>query len=344
MPLKVKIFEGNMQDCQTVKQQIIELKEEFNTKEIIFVGDRGMRIRYNLENMKDYQKEGVKYITGLTTDEIRELVKNEIIQLSLFQKELVEIEDKDKRYILCHNPKLAEEKRRSREQKKEKFELEMLAIQRVYENKQFQITENKEKVKNDKNKKLKLSLTEKEIDSWKYRIRKAQEKYGMQKVYTVTVTEEEFKIEYDLMYYRKLEEYDGKYVFETTVSKEKLNKEQVRETYKKLQSIEHAFRVQKSELEMRPIFHRRAKQTRGHILIGMFAYSVVHELEKRIYPWLKEQSKLSFRDIQEELKDIKLCTLLFGKGIHKQAKITKLNDNQKKILELLGIKESILFS
>jgi len=74
----------------------------------------------------------------------------------------------------------------------------------------------------------------------------------------------------------------------------------------------------------------------------MFAYCVVHELEKRIYPWLREQSKLSFKDIQAELKDIKLCTLSFGRGIHKEVKITKLNESQKKILELLGIKESIL--
>jgi len=221
MPLKVKVFEGNMNDFQTVEQQIAELKEEFNTKEIIFVGDRGMRIRYNLENMQDHEKQGVKYITGLTTDEIKELVSNEIIQLNLFQKELVEVESENKRYILCSNPKLAEEKKENRKQKKEKFELEIVKIQQVYESKKNQIAENKEKMREDKSKKnLKTELTKKEIDSWKYRIRKAQEKYGMQKIYTISLTEEEFKIEYDLAYYKKLEEYDGKYVFETTVSKD----------------------------------------------------------------------------------------------------------------------------
>ena len=129
-PLKVEVFEGNMLDFKTVENQINKIKNDFNVDEIIFVGDRGMRIRYNLENMTEDTKSGVKYISGLTTDEIKKLEKDEIIQLSFFDKELVEVENGNKRYILCVNPILEQEKKEKRAKRKLKFEAELAALQK----------------------------------------------------------------------------------------------------------------------------------------------------------------------------------------------------------------------
>ena len=69
----------------------------------------------------------------------------------------------------------------------------------------------------------------------------------MQKVFKVTINRKKFSIDYDAAYYDSLSKYDGKYVFETTVSKETLNKEKVRETYKRLQLVEHAFKDIKTD-------------------------------------------------------------------------------------------------
>lgn len=347
-PLKVEVFHGNLLDYKTVQKQIQDLKENFGANDIIFVGDRGMRIRYNLEEMATADKAGVKYISGLTTDEIRNLVNEDTIQLSLFGKELMEIEKDDKRYILCINPALAQEKQERRTFQKMKFETELAAIQRSYEKEKNRCVLNCQRlVKGSKNKNLKMSLTEKEIDAWKYRIRKFQVKYKMQNVYTVTLTNENITINYDAAHYEKLNSYDGKYVFETTVSKDKLNKEEVRDTYKRLQLIEHAFKISKTDkLDARPVFHRRAKQTRAHVFICMFAYAVIFEMENRLYPWLKEmkktKDKLSYKDAMGELNNIKICILSFGKSTHQEIKITELSDRQKQIFKLLEIKESIL--
>ncbi|ETR65664.1 MAG: hypothetical protein OMM_13903, partial [Candidatus Magnetoglobus multicellularis str. Araruama] len=91
----------------------------------------------------------------------------------------------------------------------------------------------------------------------------------MQNTYKVTITQDKFNIEYDAAYYEKSSQYDGKYVFETTVSKEILTTNDVRDTYKKLQEVEHAFRDMKTDkLQTRPIYHRLAAQTRGHILLA----------------------------------------------------------------------------
>jgi len=40
--LKIEVFEGNVNDDKTVLDQVAHLKDMFNAKNIIFVGDRGM--------------------------------------------------------------------------------------------------------------------------------------------------------------------------------------------------------------------------------------------------------------------------------------------------------------
>jgi len=46
-PLSIQVFEENETDHTTVIKQIQKIKQEFGAKNIVFVGDRGMRIRYN---------------------------------------------------------------------------------------------------------------------------------------------------------------------------------------------------------------------------------------------------------------------------------------------------------
>jgi hypothetical protein len=50
-PLKIEVFEGNMLDYKTINKQLNDLKEQFGAETIILVGDRGMRIRLNLEEV-----------------------------------------------------------------------------------------------------------------------------------------------------------------------------------------------------------------------------------------------------------------------------------------------------
>ena len=92
-PLKIQVFEGNINDYKTVNEQLKTLKDLFDAEEIILVGDRGMRIRLNLEELNDDDKDKISYISALSNSEIRRLINDNIIQLELFSKELVEIQD-----------------------------------------------------------------------------------------------------------------------------------------------------------------------------------------------------------------------------------------------------------
>jgi len=60
-PLKIQVFEGNTNDHKTVNEQILSIKKSFGAKNMILVGDRGMRIRLNLEELTEEEKQGVSY-------------------------------------------------------------------------------------------------------------------------------------------------------------------------------------------------------------------------------------------------------------------------------------------
>lgn len=68
----------------------------------------------------------------------------------------------------------------------------------------------------------------------------------MSKFYTSTISNDEFIIDYDLQKYQEEKTLDSKYVIESTVIKEDMDTKQVREKYKELQNVEHAFRLLKS--------------------------------------------------------------------------------------------------
>src|SRR5690606_34672147 len=62
----------------------------------------------------------------------------------------------------------------------------------------------------------------------------------------------------------------------------KLNKNQIIENYQHLWQIEKAFRVSKTDLKVRPIYHRLQKRIEAHICISFVAYKVYKELERQL--------------------------------------------------------------
>ncbi|MDD2387919.1 MAG: IS1634 family transposase [Bacteroidales bacterium] len=324
-PLKIQVFEGNEIDCKTVNEQLRDIKEQFGAEYIILVGDRGMRIRLNLEELTESEKQNISYISALSSSEIRALINDKVIQLELFSKDLVEIEDGGIRYILCNNPILQTEKNQTREALKSRFEQEMSSIKKSWDKRHEQNLENIKKIqKGHKNNKLVTAFTEKKLDNYKYRVTKFLKQYKMSNFYTIIISNDIFKIDYDLQKYQEAKSLDGKYVIESTVKKENMGTKQVREKYKELQNVEHAFRDMKTDkLNIRPIFHINEAQTRGHVFVCMFSYAIVKELEMVIYPWLKKYNKennckLSYHDITDELNNIKVSELAIG---HKLKKI-----------------------
>lgn len=342
-PLKVEVFRGNLNDQKTVVEQLTALKKEFGAEHLIFVGDRGMKIKYNLDSMEDDEKTGIDYITGLERSEIEQLINDDVIQLSLFRKELAEIIHPQGRYVLSVNPKLAERDQKFLLNKQIDSDLELSEIKQSWEKRKNQNLENIQKLKaGHKNKKLVTEFKQKKLDGYIVRCAIMLKKNKTKKYYTISVTNEEFKIDFDREKFNKAILLSGKYVISTSIEAKQMDKKDVRENYRNLHHVEHAFRDFKSDnIQIRPVYHRNEAQTRGHVLISMFSYAIVKEMENKIFPFLKLYNKqkkrqLAYDDVMEELKDIKMCILDIPKTTQ-VIKFTELNKFQSEILKLFGM-------
>lgn len=155
-------FEGNINDHLTVLNQIKSIKEEFNTEQVIFVGDRGMKIRYNLEELNEADRKGIHYITGLTGQEIESLLSNGVIQLKLFSNNLAEVEYEGERFVLSVNAELQEKGLTYLKTIRGIIDEEMSEVKASWEKRRRQNIENAIKLQNGhKNKKLVTSFAAK---------------------------------------------------------------------------------------------------------------------------------------------------------------------------------------
>ena len=68
---------------------------------------------------------------------------------------------------------------------------------------------------------------------------------------------------------------DGLYVIRTSVPESELDAPGAVRAYKRLSTVERAFRSLKTvDLKVRPVFHRTADRVRAHVLVCMLAYYV----------------------------------------------------------------------
>jgi hypothetical protein len=82
-PVAVEVFEGNTADPATLAGQIGKLKDRFNLKRVVMVGDRGMITDARIE--ETFRPAGLDWITALRAPAIRDLAAEDgPLQLSLF--------------------------------------------------------------------------------------------------------------------------------------------------------------------------------------------------------------------------------------------------------------------
>lgn len=62
----------------------------------------------------------------------------------------------------------------------------------------------------------------------------------------------------------------------------RLNTDEIIENYNQLWQIEKAFRVSKTDLKIRPVYHRLPKRIEAHICLNFVAYKVYKELERQL--------------------------------------------------------------
>ena len=127
----------------------------------------------------------------------------------------------------------------------------------------------------------------------------------------------------------------GVYCLRTNV--EDWDEETLWRTYTSLTDVESVFRSLKSELGLRPIFHRTQGRSDGHLFITVIAYQMVQTIRRRLGEQGEYASWASLRAILEGQQRV---TATFrrkdGRTLHVR-KATRAEPERQKIYRALGI-------
>jgi transposase len=275
-PIAVEVFTGELHDDKTLPAQVDKLKTRFDLKTVIVVCDRGMVTKANLELMA--QTDGIGWITALKAPQIKRLVAQGALQLSLFdQQNLAEISAPEdypgERLVVCRNPLVTADRARKRDEL--------------------------------------LAATERGLDEIRERVERGTlagadqiglaagpvlKRYRVKKHFEIEITDTSLTYRRRIKQIEAEADLDGIYVLRTSVAAETLPPGEVVRSYKGLEEVERAFGTFKGpELQIRPIHHRLEGRVRAHVLLCTLAYYLTWHLRAAWAPLL-------FKDEQPPLE------------------------------------------
>lgn len=309
-PLSVEAFKGNTKDTATVATQINKIKHKFECKHVVFVGDKGMIKKAEIEQL---QQENLNYITTITKPQIKTLLHKEVFQMELFTNELVEVIDREDsvRYVLRKNQYRAAEMHQNRENK----------IQYIHTCIAKSNTYLKEHPK------AKLSVQEKYLKD-------KLDKFNMTNYITLNQSEEDraFSITISEEKLKEARMLDGCYAMKTDLIDDKaITKEEIYNNYKALSEVEWAFRTQKNQLFVRPIYLRKEGRTKGHLIVCMLAYKIEKYLRER---W--QDLDITVMEGIQQLDTIVGLKIKLG-DTKENIKLAQPNEQCKALLEKVGV-------
>jgi len=253
-------------------------------------------------------KEGYHYITALTKKQIETLLHKKIIDYSLFDSNLCEVDAEGVRYVFRRNPIRAQEIAQNRSSKK--ASIEKLTIERnIYLSEHPKARE-----------KTALTIVNKKI-----------QKLGMSKLISIKTENGKLTLVVDETNWEEDSKLDGCYVIKTDLPSLCADKDTIHDRYKDLAFVESAFKTVKSDLDIRPVYVRIEESTRGHVFIVMLAYMITRELDKL---W----NTLYFT-VAEGLQSLStLCLTEISVNGKTFQQVPEPRQHNKKLLETAGIR------
>ena len=274
-PVAVEAYPGDTSDPSTVPDAVGTLRERFGLERVVLVGDRGLLTQVQIQHLQRHP--GLGWVSALRAPQIRALVEQEALQLSLFDEQnLAELASPDypgERLVACYNPLLAEERARKRVALLEATEAGL------------------ERVAREAARRTKKLLAPAEIGR---KVGRVLAKHKMAKHFVWEAVD-------GRLAYRRHEEtiaaearLDGIYVLRTSEPEARLSAADTVRTYKGLADIERWFRALKGpEIRVRPIHHREERRVRAHLFICLLAGYLEWHLRRALAPLLFDDETLA---------------------------------------------------
>ena len=310
IPLCHHVFAGNTVDKTTVSDVVRDLKQRFNLKRIIFVGDRGMLSDANLgmimgEELGFIVAHPLRKNTH-ATDVIGKLRKAFSAEgdEEQFQEEVREAV----RFVVAYSPHIAEETKKNRQERLKKADAWIKEAEHKLDNpsgvgRAPSIQGTYDRIRDYLRDRNLLGLYDLEITGGRLTVKKNRKALSWE------------------------ETIDGILMLETTDQEQPV--EDIVKRYKELAEIERDWRTLKSSLLLRPVYHWTEPRIRAHIFICIMALQIER--------WMRNRLKtVSVRKALQSLQRVKTGVMMIeGKEI-KVA--TRPTHEQRDLLKLLGVK------
>lgn len=138
----------------------------------------------------------------------------------------------------------------------------------------------------------------------------------------------EIKITIDYEKYNADSVWDG---LKGYITNTHLPRKDIINNYSQLWQIEKAFRISKTDLRIRPIYHRIKERIEAHICICFTAYAIYKELERLLK---MNDIKLSPEKAIEQIKEIRQLRYTLPKSRQIKTKILQPTEIQKQLLDM----------
>jgi hypothetical protein len=266
-PKQSKVFEGNISEPGTLEKMLDGLSnvvDGFNSQKTIVI-DAGIATEDNLEIIERKQ---FKYLAVSRKksygDDFWQGSQEQEIQLSDKKTRLKVklVTTKKELYLLCHSEAKEAKEKGILERRLKKFEEGL----------------------NGMNKGLKKKRTHKKYDKIIERIGRLKEKYGVGSLYDIDVKQQK-GVATQIIFNKNpngkaKEKRVGEYVIRT--NRLDLIEEEISKIHRTLTTIEDSFRSMKSELGLRPNYHKRDDTGTAHIFITVIAYHIIAGILKKL--------------------------------------------------------------
>ena len=320
MPLGYEVFDGNRADLMTVQQIVGTMEARYGRADRIWVMDRGM---VSTDNIAFLKQKGRRYIVGTPKSMLkrfeRELLADDWSSIRAgLEVKLCSAPDGDETFVLCRSAERREKEKAMHVRFETRIEEGLMKIEASCRNKKHKIATIAKRVgklmgRNSRSAGLfetdivedsdgRAKLVWKKIDAWRD---------------WAAISE-------------------GCYLLRTNVNN--WAADDLWQTYIQLTQAEAAFRVQKSDLAIRPIWHQKEHRVHAHILVCFLAYVLWKTLAQ-----LCRRAGLGDepRRVLDAIKKIRLVDVVLptrgGIDIRKRC-VTRPDEHQQILLQKLGLK------
>ena len=324
-PLGYEVFDGNTVDTTTLQRVVGEMEGRYGKAKRVWVMDRGFASRENIEWM---QKEGRNYLIGTPKGELRKW-ESELVEKRGWQQirdglevKLVNGPGGTETFILCRS-----ESRREKEEAMHNRFTDRLTgdLQRL--------AKRLETAKQP----LDRSKAERQIGRMLERNSRAAARFDVRIVDDAKRASRlrlEVEEDKDWVDWAKLT--DGTYILRTNVAT--WDPEVLWSTYIQLTEAEAAFRIQKSDLRIRPVWHQREDRVLAHILVCFLGYA----LWKTVQGWMRRAGLGSSpRTLIEEMARITSVDVVVPLETGPEMRlrcIVRPDKSQKDLLDRMGLR------